>query len=229
MSKKVGGHLDIVKTSPRIDTSMGLCLGAPTGSIHELVLKNVMGQEDIYRLDPETGQRDLNPQTARVVATTVAPTTLVMEYGAVSQDPITKEESWTLDQIHEELTPTGYHDFIVAPVSPDTLYAFRVTVTDPVTEEVLQSGIHFFRTENFIIITTELFAYPFVVVIPAAELIEVLVNQFNAQARLEDPPHSQSFLNDGAVDDVFTIDPADLVEQSLTNTELTISVNVEFL
>jgi hypothetical protein len=120
-----------------------LCSDGSTASV-AYVLENIMAQQDNYELGVG-GIRDLNSIRARLVASTGQDTTLKVDWGVVTESG--GVESWSFTDTYTSAVASSYHDFNFGTLSPNTLYAFKVTAIHPTLGE-LESAVHFFKTEE---------------------------------------------------------------------------------
>jgi hypothetical protein len=124
--------------------------GAITSGTLQLV--NIMGEEDVYRWNPDIEERADNPLTARIIWSSGAKANSKVYYSAES-------EAFDLESTVEN-TPVAangvyYHEVFLTDLDIDTEYAFQVESYDA-NGNSLRSDTYWFHTHGQILVTSEL-------------------------------------------------------------------------
>jgi len=116
----------------------------------DLSIYNVMGQEDKYR--QEDGERVQRGGIARIIFTAVDDVVIdSIEYDSNMAD---EDNPVFNDQWMPSVDPQERHEVFVN-VNPDSLYAFRVTISKPECPGSNTSGIYYFTTGSEIVFEPE--------------------------------------------------------------------------
>lgn len=118
-------------------TKNGVPPGDPCDGPYEL--HNIMGQEDLYRTDPTTGQQtETNTLIGRIIFTTTANSTAVIHYGPVTQGPV---------NTFEITDAAKYHEAFIDELNPSSLYVFYIEATSE-SGEIIESPYYYFTTSS---------------------------------------------------------------------------------